>query len=146
MRYFQIIPSFFFLLLLVLSCSNNTTQESPEIALEYSKKLGPEFIDFYKKFHTDSSYQMEHIQWPLRGIPDRQIAEGEAFYFQPDSWRMQKTIDPSSGYVSEFMMITEALVQENIVNASDNTQLIRRFLRDKNGWRLIYYQGVRKRE
>jgi len=31
--------------------------------------LPDDFKKFYEKFHTDSSYQMKHIIFPLEGIP-----------------------------------------------------------------------------
>lgn len=135
----------------LLACDSNadTTEESEATATTVSTEteLPAGFADFYERFHRDSAFQYEHIQWPLRAVPDRPLEEGEKFFFQPDTWRRQQLISPTSGYVSYFNSLTDDMVIEQIVNAQDQTGLERRFLRDADsGWKLIYYQGLRKFE
>ncbi|MEM9837394.1 MAG: hypothetical protein AAF828_12875 [Bacteroidota bacterium] len=127
---------------LLTACQSGTaTTELPSLP----DSLPADFVNFYAKFHADSTYQMEHIQWPLRGFPDQQLAPGEQFAFTPDTWVMQRLIDAqATGYVSSFTALTNDLVVENIINEAEKAQLERRFLRRTDGeWELIYYQGVR---
>lgn len=132
-------------LLLFAACSSKaSTVELPELPTS----LPADFSDFYYQFHTDSTYQMNHVQWPLRGVPDEQLEPGQQFAFQPADWSIQQLIDAkSTGYVSAFTAVGDDLVVEKIINKKDKAGLERRFLRRTDGeWELIYYQGVRPLE
>ncbi|PHI21054.1 hypothetical protein CEQ90_05075 [Lewinellaceae bacterium SD302] len=130
---------------MLFSCNPaDKEQETPMAEPDVPNSLPEDFRNFYQQFHADSLYQIEHIQWPLSGMPDRAIQEGESFAFTKDNWKMQRPVLASSGYRSQFTMLTEDLVVEEIINPSDGTGLLRRFLKDGEQWTLIYYQGVRK--
>lgn len=139
------LPSFLLLLGLITACSpKEKTEDFPELP----DSLPEDFADFYYQFHTDSSYQIEHIQWPLRGVPDEELEPGVPFAFNQEDWPIQRLIDAeSTGYVSAFTPLGNDLVLEKIINQKEKAGLERRFFRNVNSeWELIYYQGVRPLE
>lgn len=146
---YRILFSFSLIALLVGCNGNDNSTANPATAspVETTTELPAGFSDFYDRFHRDSAFQYNHIQWPLRAIPDRPLEEGEKFFFTPDTWRRQQLISPTSGYTSHFTVLTDDMVIEQIIKSADKTGLERRFLRDDElGWKLIYYQGLRKFE
>ena len=135
---------FIYLMLLVLATACAPEEQSAELP-ELPKSLPADFSNFYYQFHTDSSYQMAHIQWPLRGVPDEQLEPGQQFAFYAKDWPLQRLIDAkNTGYVSAFTAVGNDLVIEKIVNQQEKAGLERRFFRRADQeWELIYYQGVR---
>ena len=79
----KIIYLFPLLMLLVFACR-------PRKA-DYS-----EFNQFYAKFMQDSLFQVQHINFPLEGIPDNASSYSDdlsAFRWTADNWRMHRPID-----------------------------------------------------
>ncbi len=104
-----------------------------------------DFEVFYERFLRDSLYQMEHITWPLEGIPDNVGSEEEAagFRWERKDWIMHRPFDESTGFRSEFTPISEDLVIERIVHESGDYGMLRRYARlGDEGWQLIYYAGL----
>ncbi len=142
MRFFYFIP-----LLCFLACGQSeqqNQQSTTATAPSISSELPADFVSFYQKFHANEAYQISHIQWPLPGVPDRQLEAGEQFTFKQDEWSMQRAFNPAvSGYVSDFTVLGELII-EKIINTREKNGLERRFLKRNDGeWELIYYQGLR---
>ncbi|MEM6377486.1 MAG: hypothetical protein AAF705_04680, partial [Bacteroidota bacterium] len=73
-----------------IACKNSADQK---LGLDENFE---DFQQFYERFHKDSLYQMEHITFPLQGVPDN-VANAENytenFTFEPSTWVINKTID-----------------------------------------------------
>ena len=102
-------------------------------------------MDFYQRFLTDSLFQMEHILFPLQGLPDRADSSHlgtEGFRWQMDDWVLHQPIDPASGFSVNLRPMTEAYVQEDIRHESGLYGMERRYAYMDDGWYLIYYAGL----
>lgn len=123
---------------------DNGTASSTEMAEE--AKLPPDFMPFYSKFHADSAFQMEHIIWPLKGLPDQADAEvirEDHFYFQKDNWRIHhELVDPDGEFDHYFALVDDKLIVERIETAATNLAMERRFAKMNGTWHLIYYSGM----
>jgi len=137
------------LLVLFLACKNqnqdtassaNTDTEAPALPAGFS--------EFYQKFHSDSLYQVEHIVFPLEGLPnnaDSSTVASKNFHWTPENWRMQHPFDfQVSEYKREIVPLTESIVMERIVHQSGQFGMVRRFAVVGGEWHLIYYAGVNR--
>jgi hypothetical protein len=114
-----------------------------DMASEYA-----DFVAFYQRFHQDSLYQMEHIVFPLDGLPaeaDSTVMAGGTFKWQRDSWRMHKGFDlESSGFEQELQPLGKDLITETFFHEKTGFGLMRRFARIDGEWNLIYYAGMNR--
>ena len=106
------------------------------------------FAAFFKKFHEDSLYQMAHIVFPLEGIPasadSTDLAENN-FRWQPEGWVMHRPFnDMDEQFERKFVPLGNDLVIEQIKGVQGQYGMQRRFAREAEGWRLIYYAGMNK--
>ncbi|MCF8244898.1 MAG: DUF4348 domain-containing protein [Saprospiraceae bacterium] len=138
-----------FILFVFFACKN--TADKPTAASADSTEtpeLPAGFSDFYQKFHSDSVYQVEHIVWPLEGLPnnaDSATVAAKTFRWMPEDWRMQHQFDfQVSEYKREIVPLTETIVMERIIHQSGQFGMIRRFAIIGGDWHLIYYAGVNR--
>ncbi len=107
--------------------------------------LPKDFIDFYERFLADSLYQMEHINFPLEGIPDNALKDNALqadFRWQKDNWIMHRPIqEDSTGFSSTFSQLGPIIIEE-ILHESGQYGMLRRFANSGEEWRLIYYAGL----
>lgn len=108
--------------------------------------LPEDFTTFYQRFLTDSLYQIEHIVFPLEGIPDNAdsaIVAGGGFRWQKENWVMHKLVDPAdSDFDIHFETFGDEIVTENLIHRSGQYALVRRFAKQGEAWNLIYYAGL----
>lgn len=107
-----------------------------------------EFGAFYEQFHADSIFQIEHIQFPLEGLPAKAdsttMADG-SFRWQKEDWKMHKGFDfESSEYEIQLTPITNSLIVEKIIHKNGNFGIVRRFAKLGDSWYLIYYAGLNR--
>jgi hypothetical protein len=128
-------PLLAFLLLLTFTACGNER--------DASATAPDDFAAFYERFHRDSLYQIEHINFPLEGLPGNAAEADASFRWERESWRMHKPIDPEeSGFHSEFSRLGDIVI-ERIVHESGEYGMMRRFARLNDGeWYLIYYVGL----
>ena len=141
------LPIFF--LFAFFACKNNTEQPATAKTTDADAPALPEgFADFYQKFHSDSLYQVEHIVWPLEGLPnnaDSATVAAKTFRWGPEDWRMQHQFDfQVSEYKREIVPLTETIVMERILHQSGQFGMVRRFAIIGGEWHLIYYAGVNR--
>lgn len=130
----------FFLLISFFACKQETTTTSNSDAEADS------FEAFYHKFHNDSLYQMEHIVFPLPGLPAEvdsvTLASGN-FKWEKENWRMHKDLGNNPGFQQEFTALTPDLVIERLTHKKmGNVGIIRRFAKIGGEWNLIYYAAL----
>jgi len=134
------------------NCRNNSPASSPETTSEAlsNPELPADFVDFYRRFHADSLYQMAHISWPLQGDVSEQI---DSTHYQPknnswtpETWRMMRLNFSTKDYKIETEMLGDLMVIERIRARSVSFGLERRFAKQPNGeWELIFYSDVQER-
>lgn len=113
---------------------------------EQFDQLPESFRTFYNKFHEDSSYQMEHIVFPLEGLPDHADPEDvkiNPFYYTADQWILHKLFDPKTNTLV-YLELGGVIIEERITESKYGLTIIRRFANSSSGWRLIYYGGLNR--
>ena len=135
-----------FLLVFTISCNSEPTTQGEEQTApttEEAPGLPEGFEDFYKKFHTDSSFQMDHIQFPLQGVPEDRSMASDTFTFKKDSWKLHQAFNTSNGtFEQRFQNIGKSIVVEYIFSPRLQLIMERRFQKREDGWHLIYYKEL----
>lgn len=127
---------FFLAIITLFSCQR-------EAAKDFS-----DFDAFYSKFHRDSLFQIEHITFPLEGLPanaDSAALNDDNFRWQKEDWQMHKPFDSKNGeFEVEFSSFGEDLIIEKVIHKSGTYGMLRRFARISGEWHLIYYAGFNR--
>ena len=142
-----------FPLLFLNSCQNaspSATAAQETTALPADMELPADFVAFYKRFHSDSLYQIAHISWPLQGDVSEQIDSThyrpKANTWTPETWRMMRLNFSPNDFKIETQMLGDGLIIERIRARSVSFGLERRFARQPGGeWELIFYSDVQER-
>ncbi len=137
-------------MILLDACSETARQGDNRTAsateTEVETKLPPDFMPFYERFHADSGFQMTHIIWPLKGLPDQadpQVIMEDHFYHQKDNWRIHhELVDPDGEFDHYFAIVDDKLIVERIETVATNLAMERRFAKMEGDWYLIYYSGM----
>ncbi len=122
----------------------STTVEQSEKSVLADSSLPEDFKTFYARFEQDSQFQMEHIDFPLKGLPDHANPDEkdyDDYYYMADQWILHKPIDPAKFDVT-LVVLADILIEERIVDRKFKLTIIRRFAKGSGGWRLIYYAGL----
>ncbi len=125
-------------------------ENMPEITEEYVEEEGmpADFLSFYQHFHDDSLYQLEHIIFPLQGIPaeaDSLTVAERNFRWQKEGWVIHRPIEESGTQFSRnFKKISDEMVIENISVANGQYGMQRRFSKSGDDWYLIFYAGMNR--
>lgn len=142
-----------YLIILLLSAAALLTACRPsdpsheQISSDPAADLG-DFYSFYQSFHLDSAFQMEHILFPLEGLPanadEATIASGD-FRWQPEDWKLHRPVDyETSDFQRELIPISNDIVVEKIVHRSGQTGMMRRFTKLGDEWYLIYFADLNR--
>ena len=125
----------------------------PSEPSQRSPKQGPEeelgdFYGFYQKFHQDSAFQMDHIMFPIEGLPPfadaATIAEGN-FRWYPEDWVIQRPVDyENSDFQRELISLSEDMVVEKIKHRNGQVGMMRRFVKMGDEWYLIYFADLNR--
>ncbi len=103
------------------------------------------FAEFYAQFHADSIYQMEHIPFPIGGMPsftNSDLAQMPDFQWTAENWRLHRPLE-SKEFTREFTQLGDGLVEEQILHQSGRFGMLRRFARMGDGeWYLIYFADL----
>ena len=126
------------------SVAPSQAEEETVVVEEEGNRLPPDFITFYDQFHEDSIYQLEHIAFPLSGIPPNIDSTFTGSYFwQEKEWQLHRPFDAMDGeFVQHFRSIGEEIIIEEIQHRSGQYGMQRRFARLSNGWNLIFYAAM----
>lgn len=103
------------------------------------------FLSFYQKFHNDSIYQIDHISFPLQGMPTlADTNEVSDFHWGLEGWRMHKPFDKDGDFVRNFVVIDSNLIIETIRLKNNEYGMERRWSKSGGEWQLIYYASMNK--
>ncbi len=134
-------PLVLFLGLLLFACRNAQPADP-------APTLPADFLAFYQRFHQDSLFQMEHIAFPLPGLPDRADSltlSRNDFRWERHNWRMHRPFDFELGdFRRTFIPFNENMVEERILHRNGRYAMVRRFARMGGEWHLIYYAGLNR--
>lgn len=107
--------------------------------------LPADFVVFYEKFHADSIYQIDHIRFPLEGMPTvSDNAVPTDFHWDMNDWVMHKPFTESNEFNRELTMVDSTIVIEKIRLKNNEYGMERRFAKFGNEWQLIYYAAMNK--
>ena len=124
-----------------LGCKN---KPSELIQSKAPNQLPKDFNEFYQQFHTDSAFQMAHIEWPLKGekgiaadSTQRQILTEWA----PAQWKLMIMPDTSMSTLKRtYETVGDVMVIEKMFYPMVGMGYERQFYKDEDGaWKLIYY-------
>ena len=102
-----------------------------------------DFAAFYEQFHQDSLYQINHISFPLEGLPHNARREDPNFRWHAEDWQMHRPFDSRhAGFDIEQVRLGEDLGVEKIISSNGQFGMMRRFARLNGEWYLIYYAGM----
>ena len=105
-----------------------------------------EFNQFYDQFMQDSVFQIQHINFPMEGVPDNAVAYGDSlntFRWTAENWRIHRPVDfTKTKFEQVFQTVGDELIIENISDASTNYGMVRRWAKIGGQWSLIYYAGL----
>jgi hypothetical protein len=110
--------------------------------------LPDDFVAFFDRFHTDSAYQMEHIMFPLEGLPtstgDGDTLTTTRYFWQKADWKIHhRFTDPGHDFEQWYEVLNDRVIEHWIQMKGTNLYMKRRFAKLADGWHLIYYQGLR---
>lgn len=115
------------------------------------KIIPPDFLIFYSQFHNDSTFQMEHINFPLEGIPNYvdslTLAENN-FKWTKEDWEIHKLTDRrKDNFHEDLVVLDPGFIKEFVSVGEGDKQLWmeRRWYKSGDDWRLIYFAGLNKR-
>lgn len=109
----------------------------------YDGEMPNDFLEFYNKFHEDSTFQMEHIIFPLKGMKAiEDTGGGEAYEYSSAEWLIHKPFDDMGGTFARSFEEFAGIVVEKIEANGGQFQSIRRFAKLSDEWHLIYYQPM----
>ena len=142
--------SIFLFSLSILSFSCNNSPGGPLQQASEMSDLPKDFLSFYQQFHTDSSYQMAHIEWPLKGeksVPQEDGgAKTELAEWEPETWAILHLPDMTDvGLKRSFETISNVLIIEKLQYPMVNFGLERQFFKEENDeWMMIYYAEMQE--
>ncbi len=113
------------------SCKEKAAPAS-DISDYISSDLPSDFLGFYQKFHSDSLYQISHVIFPLKEKEDKSL-------WQLSEWRMHKPFDDLGGQYQQKFANLNGIIIENIYDVKGLFKMERRFIKDTDGYNLIYY-------
>lgn len=104
-----------------------------------------DFEVFYEQFHSDSTFQIEHIQWPLEGLPAHAdtLTNPAGFRWQKEAWVLHRPFnDALTGFSRSISSMGDGLMIEKIAHEEAGFRMERRFALIDDEWKLIYYAAL----
>ena len=124
----------------LISCHKKTSDQSA-----HTTELPASFTTFYDRFLTDSAYQMQHITFPLAGLPSNvdSLNDVSNFHWIPESWILHRKFDNSDGAYVHSLRLVAGVIIETVRIKNTAFQMERRFA-ELDEWHLIYYAEIRE--
>lgn len=131
-----------------MACKNQSAGPAQKAA-EFTD-LPQDFLTFYQTFHSDSAYQIAHIEWPLKGDKPEKLENGGAkkmlAVWEPQNWQMLHLPDLNDpGLKRSYETMGDVMIIEKMVYPMVNYGLERQFYKDENNeWKLIFYSEMQE--
>ncbi len=107
-------------------------------------RLPEDFETFYLQFHKDSLYQVEHVLFPLQGLPaqaDSLVKLNGNFQWEKEDWSMHKPFSSNNGEFTRDFLDMGNIITEDIYT-KEGFGMQRRFMKSNGDWFLIYYSAM----
>ena len=118
-------------ILIGIGCKNDTNTSTVSPASQVVE-LPVEFFEFYQKFHVDSTFQVDHIVFPLS-----QKRDGSKW--EKDNWVLHKPFDDLGGEFSRDFTNLNGLIIEIMKDKTGTVTIERRYSVMNDEYHLIYY-------
>ncbi len=143
MHWKEISKGFMMVLLLFVGACGYKVQTSGQ---DHAENGSPDdFEVFYEQFHSDSTFQIDHIQWPLEGLPAHAdtLSNPASFRWQKETWVLHRPFNTSlTGFSKSMSSMGDGLMVEKIVHEEGGFRMERRFAKIDDEWKLIYYAAL----
>jgi hypothetical protein len=97
-----------------------------------------DFNVFYEKFLTDSSFQMERIQFPLPGIKAGEEGEDSTYHWTKEEWVMLKKPEIESTEFKRNLQVSDTLATDEIFTENSGFYFKTVYEPIKRKWYLVY--------
>ena len=103
------------------------------------------FAEFYGQFHKDSLYQINHVTFPLQGIPNMADSAmlAKPFYWEKENWLMHRSYNFNESIYTQEFVVTDYAIEE-VITDDKGFGILRRFYFMDGEWKLIYYAGMNR--
>lgn len=104
-----------------------------------------DFSEFYISFHSDSTFQINHILFPLEGRPAADTANlyTDDFKWQKETWKLHNFDHFNPDQFDVNRKVTDStLITETIRDRASGFGIKRRFAKFNDEWFLIYYDAM----
>lgn len=135
--------------LLLAACQPNeqpSEAQSVPPVMPHSADIPDDFLEFYRNFHHDQEYQLNHIIFPLKGLPqdaDSATIVNDNYFYEKESWTYHKPYDYETGdFTRKFVRYTDELIAEHILHRKNGLGILRRYAKLGDEWFLIYYAAL----
>lgn len=120
----------------------NLTNEEPDKQATKSQKLPKGFLQFYDTFHQDSSFQLQHILFPLQGHQTDSLGNTHPNTWQPDSWKQHRPISFLGTTYQQVFEVVPGFITDIIYSEQYSLTMIRRFVETGDTYMLVYYKEL----
>ena len=138
-----IITLSFLVVLVFNSCTDSApvSQDTGDAITE----IPEDFESFYVRFHEDSVFQLERIDFPLKGVPASYNPDSVDLllyrWFKED-WVLHKNIVLEGTGFRRERSYENGVVEEAILHVQYKYAMVRRFEKQDGEWTLVYYSGM----
>ena len=131
-------------MLFLASCKQKQDDSVSTTNDEISEELPEDFLEFYKRFHEDTAYQIRHIIFPLEGmIYDSDEGEMLKHKYDQKSWIFHRPFDDQDGsFEQEFSIFSDIVTERTVDTHGAKMEMVRRFAVIDDEWHLIYYKPM----
>lgn len=133
------------LIILTLSTLNGCKQNEKndqQTSTANSNELPSDFIEFYDKFHSDSTYQISRIVFPLEGQKYNEDNLAEREIWTSSNWIIHKNFDDLGGTFTRTYTEFGGIISEKISDDKNISSMERRFSKIQGKWHLIFYDPI----
>lgn len=132
------------LLFIAIGTSSCKNKKSDPIETIETVELPNDFVTFYERFMSDSLYQINHIIFPLEGIPAMVDSTMDItnYKWYNKGWVTHKKFNDYNGtYVREFSNFKD-IITEQIYDKGHKFGMKRRYAIIGGEWNLIFYAAM----